>query len=361
MFATVLCCLTLAAQIRYTNPVIYGNFPDPSLIRVDDETQTQSHVDPYWAVTTGGDRGRAFPLFHSKDLVHWERAEPRWVLQPAPGWTAGAYWAPEISEGPDHQFYVFFSAFCDLDGPHCPEKARRSRNPHCLGVAIAHAPGGPYQSPDAPIVCDDWGSIDPMAYWDSHSGKQYLFWKEDTNDCQCGQTTKIWGQAFAIDKHDASWVRLEGPKPELLIENDFRSWEDQVVEGAFVLKHGSYFYLFYAGAACCEADRCNYAEGVARASAPLGPYFKNPANPILAGNDSWKCPGHGSIVSTPDCRTFLLHHAFPRKPERAAREAVLDEIEWKPDGWPLINDYRGVTAEGSVPSAVTHHGTCPEP
>lgn len=347
MLWAFLLSFSLAAQIEYTNPVIAGNFPDASIVRVDDKTQQRSGIDRYWATTTGGDKGHAFPLFHSNDLVHWQRAESRWVLHNTPDWTAGAYWAPEISEGPDHRFYVFYSAFCDLDGPYCPEKAKLSKNPHCIGIASADSPAGPYHSPNTPVVCDEWGSIDPMAYWDQRTGKHYLFWKEDTNFCHCG-TTKIWGQEFSIDTKQVSGVRLIGEQKRLL-ENDPRSWEDEVVEGAFVLKHGTYFYLFYAGAACCEADKCNYAEGVARATSPLGPYFKDPANPILAGNASWKCPGHGSIVVTPDCQTFLLHHAFPRKPEGTEREAVLDEIEWKPDGWPIINDYRGVTSEGAVP------------
>jgi hypothetical protein len=66
-------------------------------------------------------------------------------------------------------------------------------------------------------------------------------------------------------------------------------------------------------------------------------------------NASWKCPGHGSIVTTPGGQTFLLHHAYPRKPKKEDhRDVVLDEVGWKSDGWPVINDYRGVSAEGSV-------------
>lgn len=353
----LMAAVSISAEIPYTNPVITGNFPDASVVRVDEASANRLHIDPYWAVTTGEAGGHAFPLFHSKDLVEWERAKPGWVLNNTPGWTAGAYWAPEISEGPDGRFYVFYSALCDTaDSPNCPEKARRSKNPHCVGMAIADSPAGPYEAAKAPSVCDDWGSIDPMAYWDAKTGKQYLFWKEDTNFCHCG-TTKIWGQEFLIDKTQSSGVRLPGDQ-KCVMESNAQSWENEVVEGPFLLRHGDYFYLFYAGAACCEVTNCNYAEGVARATSPLGTYVKDPANPILAGNDSWKCPGHGSIVTTPDCRTFLLHHAFPRKPEQNQREAVLDEVEWKPDGWPIINDYRGVASAGSVPSPGAKERVC---
>ena len=41
-------------------------------------------------------------------------------------------------------------------------------------------------------------------------------------------------------------------------------WEGRVVEGPFVIFHDGWYYLFYAGSACCGLE-CSYAEGVARA------------------------------------------------------------------------------------------------
>ena len=37
---------------------------------------------------------------------------------------------------------------------------------------------------------------------------------------------------------------------------------------------------------------------MARARNILGPWERNPANPILRANEHWKCPGHGSLVTT---------------------------------------------------------------
>jgi beta-xylosidase len=76
---------------------------------------------------------------------------------------------------------------------------------------------------------------------------------------------------------------------------------------------------------------------------------KNPANPILKENDTWQCPGHGSIVSDVEGRDFLLYHAY-RKSESAffiGRETLLDQVFWGSDGWPQINEGRGPSGRRS--------------
>jgi xylan 1,4-beta-xylosidase len=84
------------------------------------------------------------------------------------------------------------------------------------------------------------------------------------------------------------------------------------VEAPYVLRHDGKFYPFYAGNACCDVN-CHYAEGVARADHLLGSWEKGPANPIIAPNDEWKCPGHGSVVQDREGRDYLLYHAYPVK------------------------------------------------
>jgi len=61
------CALSLAfatlANEAYQNPVIQGDYPDPSIIRVGAD---------FWATSTSSEWGPQFPLLHSKDLVNWE-------------------------------------------------------------------------------------------------------------------------------------------------------------------------------------------------------------------------------------------------------------------------------------------------
>jgi len=77
----------LAAADTYANPVLPGDFPDPSVIRVGDE---------YWATATTSEWGPLFPLLRSGDLVHWELTGH--VFHTPPDWAVANFWAPEISE-----------------------------------------------------------------------------------------------------------------------------------------------------------------------------------------------------------------------------------------------------------------------
>jgi beta-xylosidase len=299
----------------YHNPVMAGDFPDPSVIRVGDD---------YWATTTSGNWAPEFPIMHSRDLVNWEVVGA--VFQQRPAWEERDFWAPEISQDRG-RFYVYYTG-------------RKKGGPLCVGVATADKPDGPYTDHGA-LVCQDDGSIDPMSVRDE-KGERYLIWKEDGNSRD--QPTPLWAQKLSDDG-----TKLVGSKKEL-IRNDAKSWEGGVVEGAFILRRGDWFYLFYSGNSCC-GRRCNYAMGVARSHKLLGPWEKNPANPILAENQIWQCPGHGSIVEDASGRDFLLYHAY-QKSDTAfyiGREAMLDEVKWNADNWPTINEGKGPSGQSSAP------------
>lgn len=303
----------------YENPVIAGDYPDPSVIRVGRD---------YWATATSGEWAPEFPILHSRDLVNWEVVGA--VFQKRPAWAIANFWAPEISHYRG-RYFVYYTA-------------RKKGGPLCVAVASSLNAAGPYTD-HGPLVCQEIGSIDAMAVTDEN-GDRYLIWKEDGNSRE--QPTPLWAQKLSDDG-----TKLVGSKKEL-IRNDPKSWEGGVVEGAFVLRRGDWFYLFYSGNACC-GRRCNYALGVARSRKLLGPWEKNPNNPILAENKLWQCPGHGSIVTDEQGRDLLLYHAY-RQSEEAfyiGREALLDEIKWDgAQGWPTINAGKGPGASPPVTGAI---------
>ncbi|HZH90349.1 MAG TPA: family 43 glycosylhydrolase [Pyrinomonadaceae bacterium] len=322
VLAGVLLCLSLpvaTAQKRatYTNPVIAGDFPDPSVIRVGDD---------YWTTATSGEWAPIFLIMHSRDLVRWTAKGAVFTNRPA--WAARNFWAPELQQF-GNRFYVYYTA-------------RMKNGPLCVAVASASAPQGPYTDHGA-LVCQEIGSIDAVATADEH-GDIYLIWKEDGNSRN--QPTPIWAQKLSADG-----TKLVGTRKELF-RNNPATWEGGVVEGSFVVRRGEWFYMFYSGNACC-GRRCDYALGVARAPKLLGPWEKNPANPILAQNDIWQCPGHGSIVTNKAGKDYLLYHAY-RKSATAfhiGREALLDEVTWEADGWPSINKGRGPSTTAARPAA----------
>src|SRR5690242_10200212 len=106
----------LAAQpATYSNPVIPGDHPDPSVTRIGNE---------FWATSTSSAWAPVFPLLHSRDLVNWALAGA--VFEHAPQWSAGNYWAPEISYFKG-KVYVYYTA-------------RRRDGPLCVAAATAERP-----------------------------------------------------------------------------------------------------------------------------------------------------------------------------------------------------------------------------
>src|SRR5215210_7619157 len=249
-----------AQRSGYSNPVIPGDHPDPSIVRVGDE---------YWATATTSQWAPIFPLLRSRDLVNWRYDGA--VFQEPPAWSSGSYWAPEIAL---HRgtFFVYYTA-------------RRKNGPLRVAVATARAPAGPWKD-HGPLVCQEAGSIDAVPVT-GENGRRYLVWKEDGNSRKL--PTPLWAQPLSDDG-----TKLTGSATEIL--RNEAPWEGHLIEGPFILRRGGWFYLFYSAGACCGRT-CDYRLGVARARKILGPWERNPANPILKANEHWKCPGHGSIVT----------------------------------------------------------------
>jgi len=299
---------------EFLNPVIPGDYPDPSIIRVDGD---------YYATATTSEWAPIFPILHSRDLVNWETIGA--VFQKRPGWSVGSYWAPEIHES-NGKFFVYYVA-------------RKKNGPLSIAVATADKPAGPYVD-RGPMISQAAGSIDPLPVEDEN-GKRYLIWKEDGNSRK--QPTPLWIQPLSSDG-----LKLEGEMKEIL-RNDL-PWEGNVVEGPFVIHKNGYFYLFYAANACC-GSACHYGVGVARAKNLLGPWEKHKNNPIIQENGIWKCPGHGSAVRDLKGDYYFIYHAYHVKDSVfVGRQAVLAKIDWNSDNWPVINSGNGTPFVAESPT-----------
>ena len=310
----------------WSNPVVPGDHPDPTIVELD---------GVFWASATSGEWSPQFPLFRSTDLVDWVPSGSIFPVQPA--WAEGSFWAPELihDEASDRCFAWYV--------------AKQRGGPLCIAFAVAETLAGPYID-HGPLVCEADGSIDPCFARDE-AGAPFLIWKEDGNSVN--QPTPIWAQRLSDDL-----FHLVGEKT-MLIVND-QPWEEGVVEGPYILKHAGWFYMFYAGNSCCGKE-CKYAEGVARAERLLGPWEKFPGNPLIAANDNWRCPGHGTAVHAQardgePAQDYLLYHAYPAESTiYVGREAVLDQITWSaPDGdgpgWPVVNAGNGPGGRDKVPA-----------
>jgi xylan 1,4-beta-xylosidase len=276
--------------------VLRGDYPDPSVIKIG---------DTYWASATTSNWAPAYPILKSKDLFHWTTVTH--VFTKLPEWADHYFWAPELSYE-NGKVYVYYAAY------------KKGGN-LCIGVASADRPEGPYTD-HGTLVCQEDGSIDAFPMRDE-KGKLFLIWKEDANSV--GRPTPIWAQQL-----NEARTGLIGNKKELF-RNDV-PWEKNLVEGVSMVRHGEYFYAFYAAAGCCGA-KCTYGVGVARAKSLLGPWEKNPANPVLTTNDKWNCPGHGTPVDK-DGKHYFMYHAYDKNTTVfTGREGLLAEYKFTPDGW----------------------------
>jgi arabinan endo-1,5-alpha-L-arabinosidase len=88
---------------------------------------------------------------------------------------------------------------------------------------------------------------------------------------------------------------------------------------------------------------------VARSDDPLGPYTRDPDNPILAANAAFEAPGHNATIRGPDGTDWILYHGMQRGEGSTFRFLFLDRMDWV-DGWPVINGGSGPsTCSGDAP------------
>ncbi|MBO9682572.1 MAG: family 43 glycosylhydrolase, partial [Flavisolibacter sp.] len=270
--------------------------PDPTVIKIGNE---------YWASATTSNWMPAYPLLKSKDLVNWKTVSH--VFMKLPDWADYYFWAPELSYD-NGKVYVYYAA-------------HKKGGNLCVGIASADKPEGPYTD-HGPLICQEVGSIDAFPMRDEN-GKLYLIWKEDANSV--GKPTPNWAQELNEER-----TKLIGEKKELF-RND-ATWEKNLVEGISMVRHGDFFYAFYAAAGCCGRS-CTYGIGIARSKSLLGPWEKDPKNPVLATDDQWNCPGHGTPVDK-DGKHYFMYHAYDKNTNvYTGREALLIEYSFTSDGW----------------------------
>ena len=298
--------LPYGAVPAFQNPVLANDAPDPSVIRASDGT--------YYAYTTQAYFGAQFvnlPILRSNGLVSWELVgdafpdNPDWAVR-----SPGDMWAPHMSRWDDGSYRLFFSA------------ARRDNGEMAIGVATAHSPTGPFSDSGGPIITGhSFSAIDPFVL--DADGRQYLYWGSA-------------GEPISAQELSADGLNLVGEPMEVLHASTGEY--EGLIEGAWITVHEGLYYLWYSGDACCGAE-AHYAVMVARSESPLGPFTRNPDNPILGANEQFDAPGHHATIQGPDGNDWILYHAMVR-PETTFRSLFLDRVDWV-DGWPVINGGNG--------------------
>ncbi|TKK66022.1 beta-xylosidase [Ilyomonas limi] len=279
------------------NPVIPGDFADPSIIR---------QGDMYYASGTSSEWAPHYPLFQSTNLLQWQQIG--YVFSKTPSWASASFWAPELFYH-NGMYYVYYVARKKSDGI------------SCIGVATSQDPAKGFT--DHGILLE-FGkeAIDPFVMEDS--GKLYITWKAYGLD---QRPIEILGSRLSNDG-----LKVEG-EPFMLLRDD----EKKGLEGQCLVKRNGYYYLFYSVGNCCGGG-CSYQVAVARSASLKGPYVRFSNNPILSQTEDWKCTGHGTIVTSKEGKDFYLYHAYSKTDGvYTGRQGMLAAVTWDAQtGWPYI-------------------------
>lgn len=288
--------LSCAAREKgfFENPVISGDIPDPTIIRIGNR---------YYAAGTSSEWAPFYPMFVSKDLVNWKQTGH--VFTEKPEWASGSFWAPELFSH-EGKIYCYYTA------------RQKSSGISYIGVAVADSPSEKFTD-FGPLV--EYGSEAIDAFVFDDNGQLYISWK-----------------AYGLDKRPIELLcsklsddglRLEG-EPFSLLKDDERIG----MEGQYQFKKGDYYYIIYSAHGCCGPGS-DYDVYVARSKNFRGPYEKFSGNPILHGDESdFQSCGHGTVAETPDGRMFYLCHAYANGDDFfIGRQPVLHELEMTEDGW----------------------------
>ena len=310
---TVLTIACAGVAQDFKNPVLPGFHADPSVCRAGDDFYLVNSTFQYFP---------GVPVFHSKDLIHWEQVgncltRPSQLDltglykqdNPELGWTNAGVYATTIRENKG-RFYMVTTVF----------PSRRHF------YVWTDNPAGEWSEP---IVIDfAIGSCDPTLYFEGD--KCYFLWKEgDIKICEIDvETGKKIGEIHHLG------TGLGGRYPE----------------GPHIYKKDGYYYLLLAEGGTEQGHHVN----ILRSRNLFGPYEPNRANPILSHfnmemqNSEIQGLGHADLVQAPDSTWWMICLGYRTSGyllHVMGRETMLAPVRWDENAWPVVNGNGTLTTD----------------
>jgi xylan 1,4-beta-xylosidase len=266
----------------YQNPIIGGDYPDPSILRVGkDYYMTNSSFNYYPGLL----------VLHSTDLIHWER------ISHALYKNVGSVWAPDLSIYKD-TYYIYFPA----GGTNW--------------VVTAKSPEGPWTEPiDLKLRGIDPGHIvgpDGKRYL-CMSGGSIVQLAEDGLSTS-GESTHTYSGWKFPDTWSTECFCLEGPKASF--------------------KDGYYYLTVAEGGTAGPAT--SHMVVSARSKSLFGPWENSPYNPIVHTenrSEKWWSQGHGTLVDDINGNYWILFHGYEKNFHTLGRQPLLLPVTWTADNW----------------------------
>ncbi len=294
----LLCSTKLSAQLTsgYTNPVVRGMNPDPSICRAGDD---------FYLITSSMYLYPGIPVYHSKDLVNWQMigyclTRPSQYFLDKNNNSPMMYAATlRYSKG------VFYMITTDVSG---------GGN----FFVTATNPAGPWSDP----VTIDKGVFDPSLFFDD-DGKVYYTRRGDFKDKDIVQA-----------EIDIKTVKLLTPLKGIskgLVSTD--------TEGPHLFKKDGWYYLTMGEG----GSRALHMQTIARSKSPWGPFEKDPDNPVISQHNAWwyhiRSIGHADFIDAPHGSSWAIclatRHSSYDAFSAIGRETFLLPVDWK-NGWPTV-------------------------
>ena len=308
-----------AAPNDYSNPIIAGFYPDPTIIRAGDD---------YYVATSSFAYFPGVPIFHSRDLVNWTQIghildRPSQLNVDSAGVSRGIF-APSLSYH-DGTFYMI-TTLVDRGGNF---------------YVTAKNPAGPWSDP---VWLSEIDGIDPSFFFDD-DGKAYVL----NNGPPVGEPLYNGHRAIWIQQYDFAARKLVGPRSVIVNGGVDLEKKPIWIEAPHIFKRNGTYYLI-----CAEGGTADqHSEVVFRSQLAMGPYVPYAGNPILTQrhlDSSRSFPvettGHADFVETPNgdwWAVFLGTRNYGKDLWNTGRETFLLPVTWV-DGWPTI-----LTGRATVP------------
>ena len=311
----------------FCNPILPGCYPDPSICRVDED---------YYLVTSTFEYFPGLPIFHSRDLVHWNQIghvldRPSQLnldeIRPS-----GGLYAPTIR----HHNGTFYVINTLMNGK------TRSGN----FIVTTTQPQGPWSEP---YWLEDADGIDPSLFFDEDGKCWYVGTRLNEKGYYKGHTE------IYLREHDLENMRLVGEETVL--------WDGAVkgvvwAEAPHIYKVNGYYYLLIAEGGTAH----HHSVTISRSKNITGPYEGNRGNPILTHRHlGLDYPivgtGHADLVETQNGEWWMVLLAM--RPYggyyyNLGRETFLVPVRWE-GGFPIVSPGTGrVEFEYPAPNLPEH-------
>ncbi len=258
----------------FSNPIVPGFAPDPSIVRVEDD---------FYLINSSFEYFPGIPIYHSQDLVSWELIgyalnDPRQIdlahIKSSDGIHASTI------RYHDGRFYIITTN--NVDG-------------NMVNFIVTAAdPRGPWS---APQVLEGAPGIDPSLFFDD-DGRAWYVGNRIPPDPEFPGQAEIWLQQVDIDA-----MALIGERHYLWRGCCGGVW----AEGPHIYKKDGYYYLLISEGGTAH----EHALAVAISKEITGPYRNNPRNPVLTHRQlSYNHPitgvGHADLVELEDGRWYAV-------------------------------------------------------